>query len=101
VKNAAALRQRQAKLQISSANALIATRGYGAAETTAAFARARELTMGIEDSIERFSVLYGLLVGTLVRGELPPMRETADAFCARLRGGRCHRKRESLTASTH
>jgi predicted ATPase len=80
VKNAAASRQRQAKLQISYANALIATRGYGAAETAAAFARARELTMGIDDAIERFSVLYGLWVGHLVRGELAPMRETADAF---------------------
>ena len=80
VKNAAASRQRQAKLQISYANALIATRGYGAAATAAAFARARELTMGIDDAIEQFSVLYGLWVGHLVRGELAPMRDTADAF---------------------
>jgi class 3 adenylate cyclase/predicted ATPase len=79
VKNATA-RQRQAKLQISYANALIAARGYGAAETAAAFARARELMMGVDDAVERFSVLYGLWVGNLVRGELAAMREMADAF---------------------
>jgi predicted ATPase len=79
-KNAAAARQRQAKLQISYANALIATRGYGAPETTAAFARARKLTAGIADADERFSGLYGVWVGSYTRGEVARMRELADAF---------------------
>jgi tetratricopeptide (TPR) repeat protein len=80
VKAATAARQRQAKLQISYANALIAARGHGALETSAAFARALELTAGIDDAAERFSALYGLWVGSLVRGELIPMREAAAAF---------------------
>ena len=80
VKAATASRRRQAQLQISYANALIATRGHGALETTAAFARARELTAGIEDAIEGLSALYGLWAGSLVRGELAPMCEAADAF---------------------
>ena len=80
MKAATAARQRQAKLQISYANALIAARGHGAPETSAAFARALELTAGIDDAAERFSALYGLWVGSLVRGELIPMREAAAAF---------------------
>jgi len=40
-RNAAALRKRQIDLQLSYGNALIAARGHGSAETTAAFARAR------------------------------------------------------------
>jgi tetratricopeptide (TPR) repeat protein len=79
VKNAAVSRLRQAKLQISYANALIATRGHGALETSAAFARALELTTGIE-SAERFSALYGVWAGHFIRGELVPIREAADAF---------------------
>jgi predicted ATPase len=68
------------RLQIAYGNALIAARGYGALETTAAFARARELAAGIEDAIERFSTYYGLWVGSFVRGELTPMREIAEGF---------------------
>ena len=43
VKSAAALRQRRIHLQISLGNALIWAKGYTAPETSAAFARAREL----------------------------------------------------------
>ena len=68
------------KLQISYGNALISTRGFQAPETTAAFARAKELAAGIEDAGERFSVYYGLWAGNFVRGELPPMRTHAAAF---------------------
>jgi predicted ATPase len=68
------------RLQISYGQALMAAKGYGAAETTAAFARARGLASGIEDASERFSVYYGLWVGSFIRGELAPMRELAAAF---------------------
>jgi predicted ATPase len=68
------------RLQIAYANALIAARGYGAPETTAAFGRARELAAGIEDATERFSVYYGLWVGSFVRGELAIMQESASAI---------------------
>ena len=42
VKADAAQRQRLTQLQVAYGNALIAARGYGAPETTEAFARARE-----------------------------------------------------------
>ena len=54
MKSAAASRQRRLKLQTAYGNALIAARGYQAADTTAAFVRARELAAGVEDLSERF-----------------------------------------------
>ena len=66
------------KLQTSYGQAMISARGYSAPEITAAFARARELTAGIEDAAERFSIYYGLWVGNFVRGELAPMRDIAE-----------------------
>ena len=78
VKNAAASRRRRLKLQTAYGNALISARGYQAPETTAAFARARELAAGIEDAAERFSVYYGLWAGSFVRAELAPMREIVE-----------------------
>ena len=68
------------RLQISYGNALISARGYGAQETTAAFARARELVAQAEDAADRFSAYYGLWVGPFTRGELAPMREVAQAL---------------------
>jgi len=68
------------RLQIGYGNALIATRGYGAAETTAAFARARDLAAGIADAPERFSVYYGLWVGIFTRGELAALLEIDQAI---------------------
>jgi len=78
VKTAVASRQRRLQLQTSYGQAMIHARGYSAPETTAAFARARELTAGIEDAAERFSIYYGLWVGNFVRGELAPMRDIAE-----------------------
>ena len=49
-------------------------------ETTAAFAKARELATSIEDPVERFSAYYGLWVGPFIRGDLAQMREVAEAF---------------------
>src|SRR5215813_11345545 len=43
------------KLQTSFGNALIAARGHGAPETTAAFVRARELAAAVDDPMERLS----------------------------------------------
>ena len=78
VKSAAASRRRRLKLQTAYGNALIATRGYQAADTTAAFVRARELAAGVEDLSERFSVYYGQWAGSFVRADLMPMREIAQ-----------------------
>jgi len=68
------------RLQTSLGNALIWAKGHHAAETTAAFARARELASREEDSSERFSAYHGLWVGHLNRGEPEPMREMAELF---------------------
>ncbi len=55
---------RRLQLQIAYGNALIATRGYGAPETSVAFARARELASGLKGAPERFAATYGLWVGS-------------------------------------
>ena len=76
----AAHRQRLTQLHVSYGNALIATRGYGAPETTEAFARARESTAGDKDAPGRLSADYGLWVGSFTRGELPSMRAHSADF---------------------
>jgi predicted ATPase len=68
------------RLQISLGNALIWAKGYMAPETSAAFARARELASREEDASERFSAYYGLWVGHHNRGEPARMREMAELF---------------------
>ncbi len=70
--------QRQ-QLHVAYGNALIATRGYGAPETTAAFAKARESARGEKDAPERLAADYGLWVGSFTRGELAAMRAHAAA----------------------
>ena len=70
------------QLQIAYGQALMECKGYGAPETTAAFARAHELVGAIEDSGERFAIFYGLWVGSFIRGQLAPMPEIAAAFLA-------------------
>src|SRR5262249_40922027 len=80
VKSAAALRQRRLQLQISLGNALLWAKGLTAPETSAAFARARELASCVEDRSQRFSADYGLWVGHLNRCEPAPMREIAELF---------------------
>jgi tetratricopeptide (TPR) repeat protein len=74
VKAEAAQRQRLTQLHVSYGNALIAARGYGAPETTEAFARARQSTAGEKDAPGRLSADYDLWVGSFTRGELPSMR---------------------------
>jgi len=80
VKSATALRQRRLQLQTSLGNALIWSKGHGAPETSAAFARARELASKVEDPSERFSAYYGLWIGHYSRCEPAPMREIAELF---------------------
>ena len=72
--------QRLTQLHVAYGNALIAARGFGAPETTEAFARARESASGDKDAPERLAADYGLWVGSYVRGELPSMRAHAAAF---------------------
>jgi predicted ATPase len=68
------------RLQTSLGNALIWAKGHQAPETSAAFARARELASRSEDASKRFSAYYGLWVGHLNRCEPAPMREMAELF---------------------
>ena len=68
------------QLQVAYGNALIAARGYGAPETTEAFAKAREFAGGHKGAPERLAADYGLWVGSFVRGELSPMRARVETF---------------------
>ena len=80
VKNAAAARQRRLNLQTNYGRAVMLSKGYGADEAMAAFARAQNLAVGIGDADEQFSSRYGLWAGTLQRGEVGIAREIAEAF---------------------
>ena len=80
VKAQAAQRQRLTQLHVAYGNALIAARGYGAPETTKAFARARESGSSDKDAPERLAADYGLWAGSASRGDLPSMRAHAAAF---------------------
>ena len=80
VKAEAEQRQRLTQLHAAYGNALIAARGYGAPETTEAFARARKSAAGDNAALERLAADYGLWAGSFVRGELPAMKAHAAAF---------------------
>ena len=58
------------QLHVAYGNALFAARGYGAPETTEAFARARELAVGDKDAPERLAADYGLWVGSYRAGRV-------------------------------
>jgi class 3 adenylate cyclase/predicted ATPase len=76
----AATGSKRLHLQISLGNALIWVKGWMAPETSAAFARARELASREENVSERLSAYYGLWVGHLTRCEPAPAREMAELF---------------------
>ena len=82
VKAEAARRQRRQRLQVTFGNALIAARGFGAPETTEAFAIARNSAHGDNAAPERLAADYGLWASSYVRGELASMRTHAAAFLA-------------------
>ena len=69
-------------LHVAYGNALIAARGYGAPETTEAFAKARESAHGEKDAPERLAADHGLWGGSYIRGELAATRAHAAAFLA-------------------
>jgi tetratricopeptide (TPR) repeat protein len=56
------------------------SRGFANDETKAAFARARELSVGTENLDERFTSLYGQWITSLSRAELGLARQTAETF---------------------
>jgi hypothetical protein len=80
VKKAMAARQRRLKLQISYGKAMMWSKGYGAEETKAAFARARNIGAGIGNFAERSAANYGHWVNNNMRCEFKLARETAENF---------------------
>ena len=80
VKAQAAQRRRLTQLHVAYGNALVAARGYGAPETTEAFAKAGQSASGEKDAPERMAADWGLWAGSYVRGDLPSMRTHAAAF---------------------
>jgi class 3 adenylate cyclase/predicted ATPase len=77
------------KLQTSLGQAVMFSRGLGAEETKAVFARAQELAAGSEGAAERFVRYYGRWGVSLLRGDLALARATAETFLqeARREGG--------------
>ena len=84
VKADVARRQRLTQLRVAYGNALIAARGFGAPETTEAFARARESAAGDKGALDRLAADYGLWVGSFIRGELSQMRACAKNFLSQV-----------------
>ena len=80
VKAEAARRQQRRQLHVAYGNALIAARGYGAPETTEAFAKVRKSVAGNENAPELLSADYGLWVGARARAELSAMKDHSTAF---------------------
>ena len=80
VRAEAARRERRLDLQVAYGAALIAARGFGAQETTEAFAKARETAHGDKNAPGRLAANYGLWASSYVRGELPAMRAHSGAF---------------------
>jgi class 3 adenylate cyclase/tetratricopeptide (TPR) repeat protein len=75
---APAQRANELRLRFALSAALIQLRGYGAPEVEAAFARARELCVGLGDSSELFHSLYGLWGYHLLRARLTVASELSE-----------------------
>jgi class 3 adenylate cyclase/tetratricopeptide (TPR) repeat protein len=78
---------RRVKLQAEYGTAVAWLRGFGADETKAAFARARELAQAAGQISERAASYYGVWVGHLVRAEMAAARERSEAFLAEMEPG--------------
>ena len=68
------------KLQTSYSQALMLSRGFASEEVKAAFAHARELAKGVDNTAVRFDAYFGQWAGSLLRGELQSAQETAEEF---------------------
>ena len=82
VKAAEAQRERRLHLQLSYSQAMMWSKGFGADEALAAYARARELAAEGGADEDRYSVYYGQWLGLLNRAELQQSHATAEAFLA-------------------
>jgi predicted ATPase len=80
VKGATAARERRLKLQTAYGLAMSWSKGFAAEETKAAFARARELSVGTENLDQRFTTLYGQWITSLTGGEIGRAQEVGEIF---------------------
>ena len=71
---------RRLKLQTSYGQAVAMFRGFSSEETKAAFTKAQEMLVGIDDATERYVTYYGLWLPTASRGDLLSGREIAETF---------------------
>src|SRR5262249_35624557 len=71
-------RRQELSLRMALGTSRLMTRGYAAPEVEEAFARARELSRGMEDSPDLVFVLAGLFRFFLARAKLDTARELAD-----------------------
>ena len=69
-------------LQIALGAPLIHSRGYAAVEVGDAYRRARELQASVGETAKLFSVLWGLWLYYVVRGEHPVAFEIGTQLCA-------------------
>src|ERR671922_66955 len=70
--------QQELDFQTTLSVALIATQGWGAPDVEKAQARARELCQQMEETPQRFAVLWGLCGFYVTRGALPTARVLGD-----------------------
>jgi hypothetical protein len=72
--------RRLTQMQVAYGNALFAAKGFGAPETTEAFARARQSALSEQDAPGRLAADWGLWASSSMRGDVPTMRTHAAAF---------------------
>src|SRR5262249_47769969 len=70
--------QQELTLQIALGAPLIATKGYGAPEVEQAYIRARDLCQQMGNSLQLWSVLWGLLLVCISRAEYATSRDLAE-----------------------
>jgi tetratricopeptide (TPR) repeat protein len=68
------------KLQNIYGRAVMWSKGFGPEEAKAAFSRAQQLALGVDNADERFATYYGLSACSLYRGELDVAQKTAENF---------------------
>ena len=86
MKTAVAQRERRLRLQTDYGRAVMYCRGFAAAETKSAFARAMELAARTDDFSARFSAFDGQCRSAIVRGELRSAWELASSFLREAEG---------------
>ena len=80
VKAGVVQQQRRLHLQTAYGQAVMWSKGFGAEETKAAFARAAELAAKSDDFSERFAAAHGQWTIAILRSELRSAHELAAAF---------------------